>query len=295
MGKLPVICAPMFLISNLKLCQAACKAGIIGSFPALNARSEEILDSWMKEMKNAEYAVNLIVHKSNKRLQGNLDKIVKHKVPIVITSLGLDKSVIKTVQSYGGRVFHDVANLYHAEKASEAGVDGIIAVCSGAGGHSGSLSPFAMLPAIRKFFDRTLIAAGAISDGRAIKASQVLGADYAYLGTRFIATKECDASDEYKQMIVSEKTGPAPFRLPIVLSDKFTGVHANFLRKSIENNNIDLEALQNPKLDFSKLDMKDSKAWKDIWSAGHGVVNIYDIPTVKDLVDTLKSEYDSCK
>ena len=152
-----------------------------------------------------------------------------------------------------------------------------------------------MIPAIRKFFDKTLIAAGAISDGRAVRACQVLGADYAYMGTRFIATEESGADLKYKQMIVNEKTGPAPFRLPVVLTDKFSGISANFLRKSIADNNIDLESLQNPKMDFSKLDAKNSKAWKDIWSAGHGVINIYDIPTVAKLVDTLESEYLACK
>ena len=290
-----MIAAPMFLVSNYNLCKACCDAGIIGSFPALNAKTELVLDKWMGDMGNANYAVNIIVHKSNKRLEGNMEMVVKHKVPIVITSLGLDKAVIKSVQSYGGKVYHDVANVYHAQKAADAGVDGIIAVCSGAGGHSGSTSAFAMIPAIRKFYDKTIIAAGAISDGRGIRASQVLGADYAYMGTRFITTQESDAEPKYKQMIVEAKTGPAPFRLPVVLTDKFSGISANFLRKSILDNKIDLEKLENPKMDFSKLDAKNSKAWKTIWSAGHGVINIYDIPTVKQLVDTLEAEYIACK
>ena len=289
--RLPIIAAPMFLVSNYRLCKACCDSGIIGSFPALNAKDEITLSEWMSNMRKQTYAVNIIVHKSNKRLKGNMDMVLKHKVPIVITSLGLDKEVISQVQGYGGKVFHDVANVYHAQKAAEANVDGIIAVCSGAGGHSGAASPFAMIPAIRSFFKKTIIAAGAISDGRTVKAAQVLGADYAYMGTRFIATQESDAPQAYKDMIVGEKTGPAPFRLPVVLTDKLSGIHANFLRQSILNNNLDLDALQNPKMDFSKLDLKNAKAWKDIWSAGHGVINIHDIPTVKELVDTMVKEY----
>ena len=289
--RLPVIAAPMFLISNYQLCKACCDAGIIGSFPALNTRTEEVLHEWLVKLKGAQYAVNIIVHNSNKRLQGNMDMVIKHKVPIVITSLGLDKNVIKQVQAYGGKVYHDVANVYHAQKAAEAGVDGIIAVCSGAGGHAGTATPFAMIPAIRKFFHKTLIAAGAISDGRTIRAAQVLGADYAYMGTRFIATKESDAPLAYKQMIINEKTGPPPSRLPVILTDKFSGINANFLRQSILNNKIDVSKLQHPTLDFSKLDMHQSKAWKDIWSAGHGVINIYDIPNVAELVDTMVLDY----
>lgn len=297
----------MFIVSGPKLVVESCKQGLVGTFPALNARNDDILDQWLQEIGTelskrspssppyGPYGVNLIVHRTNPRLQENLKRIVKHKVPLVITSLGAVKDVIDAVHSYGGLVFHDVTNLLHARKAAAAGVDGIIAVCSGAGGHAGAISPFALIPKIREFWDGTLLLSGAIGDGAGVRAAQVLGADLAYLGTRFIATQESAASEGYKKMLTESKEGPAPFFLPTVYTDKVSGVYANFLRKSLENAGLNPD---NPKgeglgeEDFSKLsDGSESKAWKDIWSAGHGVLNINDVPTTAELVARLKSEY----
>ncbi|KAI8905971.1 2-nitropropane dioxygenase, partial [Gorgonomyces haynaldii] len=300
---LPVIAAPMFLVSGPSLVIASCKQGIIGTFPALNPRTDQELDQWLTQIKaqvgDRPYGVNLIVHKTNKRLQANLDQIVKHKVPLVITSLGAVPDVVKAVHSYKGAVFHDVTNLTHARKAMQAGVDGLIAVCAGAGGHAGLVSPFAFVPQLREEgFKGVICLAGSIGDGRGIKAAQVLGADAAYMGTRFIATKESQAVLEYKQMIVDSKTGPSPSFLPITYTDKISGVNANFLLDSLLKNGLDPKKISRDDLgaeDFSQLHA-DGKtrgsAWKDIWSAGHGVLNIHDIPTVETLVKRLKREYD---
>ncbi|KNC98927.1 uncharacterized protein SPPG_05890 [Spizellomyces punctatus DAOM BR117] len=311
---LPVICAPMFLVSGTRLVINACKQGIVGTFPALNTRNDEILDDWLTEIREslrqakeeraqarnlpppAPYGVNLIVHKTNKRLSQNLDRIVKHQVPLVITSLGAARDVVDAVHSYGGAVFHDVTNVRHAQKAAEAGVDGLIAVCAGAGGHAGVASPFALIPKLREFFPGVICLAGAISDGASIRAAQTLGADVAYIGTRFIATQESMAPDAYKQMLLTSNEGPSPSFLPTVYTDKISGVNANFLRSSLERAGLDPENPAHPSLgteDFSKLDpsAKESKAWRDIWSAGHSVINIHDIPTVETLVARWKDEY----
>ncbi|KAJ3046363.1 hypothetical protein HK097_000934 [Rhizophlyctis rosea] len=307
---LPVIAAPMFLVSGTKVVIAA---WIIGTFPALNARTDEVLNSWLTEITNeleaakklhlnhprqlsppAPYGVNLIVHKTNKRLEENLRTVVKHKVPLVITSLGAVKEVVDEVHSYGGLVFHDITNEKHARKAAAAGVDGLIAVCAGAGGHSGTMSPFALIPKLRTFFPGVICLAGAIGDGRAIRAAQVLGADLAYMGTRFISTKESEASEGYKRMLVDSKVGPPPTFLPTVYTDKISGVHANFLRDSIKAVGWDPDNLDHQgEEDFGKLDASAAhhKAWKDVWSGGQGTVNIHDTPTVEELVNRLKTEY----
>ena len=244
--RLPVVAAPMFLVSGPKLTIACCNSGIVGTFPALNPRNEELLSSWITEIKqqmkqDSIFGINLIVHKSNKRLQANLDQIIKHKVPLVITSLGAAKEVVDAVHSYGGHVYHDVTNITHARKAISAGVDGLIAVCAGAGGHAGIVSPFALIPQLRREFDGVIGCAGAISTGGGIKAALALGADFAYMGTRFISTTESLADKEYKSMLTNAKTGPSPSFLPIVYTDKVSGVYANFLRESLQRVGLNLD------------------------------------------------------
>ncbi|OAJ43595.1 hypothetical protein BDEG_26939 [Batrachochytrium dendrobatidis JEL423] len=267
--RLPIIVAPMFLVSGPQLVIQSCRQGVLGTLPALNARSDQILDDWLHEIRAslsnkskhpysvASFGVNLIVHKSNKRLQGNLKCIVDHKVPLVLTALGAASEVVDAVHDYGGVVFHDVTNIVHARKAIKAGVDGLIAVCAGAGGHAGAASPMAFIPQLRREFDGVICLAGGISDGQAVLASQSLGADVAYMGTRFIATQESLADPEYKQMIVSESIGPAPLFLPTIYTSGISGVHANFLRASLERVGIDPEridhALHEQAKDFSKL------------------------------------------
>ena len=256
--RLPIIAAPMFLVSGPKLAIECCKSGIIGTFPALNPRNDSLLSDWIQEIKREipkdyPFGVNLIVHKTNKRLESNLDQIIKHKVPLVITSLGANKTVIDAVHSYGGVVYHDVTNIVHARKAVAAGVDGLIAVCSGAGGHAGSISAFALIPQLRREFDCIIGCAGAIATGGGVKAALALGADFAYVGTRFIATKESQASDEYKTMCTTEKTGPSPSYLPIVYTDKVSGVHANFLRQSLANVGMNLDSVEKGEEDFASL------------------------------------------
>jgi nitronate monooxygenase len=259
--RLPIIQAPMFLVSGPDLVIASCRSGIIGTFPALNPRTDQELDNWLTKIKQEipkdyPFGVNLIVHNSNKRLQTNLEQIVKHKVPLVITSLGAVKDVVDSVHSYGGVVYHDVTNIKHARKAISSGVDGIIAVCAGAGGHAGAISPFALVPQIRQEFDGVIACAGGISTGGGIRAAQALGADVAYMGTRFIPTKESKAVDAYKQMCVDSKEGPSPSFLPTVYTKKISGVNANFLRQSLLNNNINPDSISVEELgeeDFSKL------------------------------------------
>ncbi len=296
--EIPLIAAPMFLVSGTKLVIEACKNGVIGTFPALNARTTEQFDSWCQEIKNelkqweqknnkkaAAFGVNLIVHRSNPRLQADLEVCVKHKIPLIITSLGAVSDIVKTVQDYGGVNFHDVTIKKHALKAAQAGVDGIIAVCAGAGGHAGTLSPFALMHEIRSFFDKTVILAGGISHGKHIRAAEILGADFAYMGTRFIATEESNAQPEYKQMIVDAVA------TDIVHTPAVSGVPANFMRQSLEANGFDLKKAG--EVNFGeKLTLDDeAKAWKDVWSAGHGVSCINDIPKTKELIERIKLEY----
>lgn len=300
--RLPVIGAPMFILSNPALVIAQCRAGVVGSFPALNARPAEKLNDWLAEIGEtlaaareadpsapiAPFAVNQIVHQSNDRLEHDLAACVDHKVPLMITSLRPPNDAVAAAHEYGGRVFHDVISVRHAEKAIEAGVDGLIVVCAGAGGHAGTLSPFALVSEIRRFWDGPLILSGAITRGEHVLAAQALGADFAYMGTRFIASQEAGAAPGYKQMVADSKAAD------IVYSNLFTGVHGNYLRGSIENAGLDPDDL--PEADKSAMSFgsggsSKSKAWKDIWGAGQGVGNIDTIMPVASIVDQLADEY----
>ncbi len=289
---LPAIVSPMFLCSGPDLVAATCRAGLVGTFPALNQRTTEGYEAWLDEIdarldgNGAPYGVNLIVHGSNRRLTADLEATVKHRVPLVITSLGAVKDVVDAVHSYGGLVFHDVINRRHAEKAAEAGVDGIIAVCAGAGGHAGTLSPFALVPEIKSFFAGTVVLAGAISSGAHILAARAIGADLAYMGTRFIATRESMADERFKQMLVAGAASD------IVYTSAISGVNANFLRPSIVAAGLDPDNLPA----HTKMDMQgEAKVWKDIWSAGQGVGSIGDVPSVEELVARLKGEYEAAR
>ncbi|WP_207062914.1 nitronate monooxygenase family protein [Motiliproteus sp. SC1-56] len=300
--KLPAIAAPMFLVSGPELVINTCKAGVVGTFPALNQRTSEGFEAWLLEIeaalqafeaqtgeKPAPYGVNLIVHHSNPRVKEDLAICVKHRVPLVITSLGANREVVEAVHSYGGKVIHDVINLRHARKAAEAGVDGLIAVAAGAGGHAGTLSPFALVNEIREFFDGTLVLAGALSKGSDIAAAQLMGADLAYLGTRFINTRESRAGSEYQAMVNAAKAAD------IVYTPKISGVAANFLRESLARAGMLPENLDEKKhVDFGaelQAPEEGQKAWKDIWSAGQGVGSISDAPPVAELVARLRAEY----
>ncbi len=308
--RLPVIAAPMFTVSYPELVKAQCQAGIVGSFPALNARPAELLDDWLAQIREelqayqlqhpankvGPLAVNQIVHISNARLEQDMQICVKHQVPIYITSLRAPiKEMIDAVHAYGGIVLHDVISLRHAEKALEAGVDGLILVAAGAGGHAGGLSPFALVGEVRKIFSGPVVLSGAISTGSAILAANALGADFAYMGTRFIASQEAHATETYKQAIVDASASD------IVYTDYFTGILGNYIKKSIENAGLD--PLHLPAGDpeaFAKLSQENkdggsSKAWKDIWGAGQGVGLIDNIPTVAQIVDTLEQEYRDAK
>lgn len=295
---LPVIASPMFLISGTKLVIECCKNGIVGTFPALNGRTTADFEAMLKEVtselkqfeeetgqKPAPFGVNLIVNKTNPRLLPDLELCVKYKVPLIITSLGAVKEIVDAVHGYGGLIFHDIVKKRHAKKAAEAGVDGIICVSAGAGGHAGTANPFALIAEIKHFFQGTVILAGSISTGNEILAAQLVGADFAYMGTRFIATKECLAQDDYKQMVINSGISD------VIYTDGVSGVNANFLLKSIENARIDLT--EKKEEDFSKLSGENAKAWKDIWSAGHGVTEINSVLSVSDLVEQLKTEYKS--
>ena len=299
---IPVIGAPLFLISVPDLVIAQCKAGIIGSFPALNARPQHVLEEWIVRIKTelreyqeqnpdkkvAPFAVNQICHGSNDRLQGDMEICVKHEVPIIITSLRPPAEVVEGAHSYGGLVFHDVINVRHAKKAADMGVDGLILVCAGAGGHAGALSPFALLREVKSWFDGTIILSGSIGDGYSVASALALGADFAYLGTRFIATHEANAEPEYKQMLIESSAND------IVYSNLFTGVLGNYLKPSIENSGLDpnnLPTADKSAMNFGSGGNTDSKAWKDIWGSGQGIGLIEDAPTVKELVDRLKSEF----
>ena len=293
--RLPLIAAPMFLVSNPALVGACCNAGIVGSFPALNQRDSQGFRAWLDEIQAslsadaAPYAVNLIVHHSNPRLQADLAICVERRVPIVITSLGAVKEVVDAVHGYGGLVFHDVTTRRHAEKAAEAGVDGLIAVAAGAGGHAGTWSPFALLAEIRQFFDKTLLLSGCLNHGHELLAAQLLGADLGYMGTRFIASQESNASDDYKRMILGAHAAD------IVHTPAVSGVPASFMRQSLERAGYDLKRLQDKgDLNYGeKLKPVDdeAKAWKTVWSAGQGVGGIEDLPAVGELVARLDGEY----
>jgi nitronate monooxygenase len=304
--RLPVIGAPMFIVSAPRLVLAQCKAGIVGAFPALNARPAAQLDDWLAEItgelatygrahpqaKVAPFAVNQIVHSSNDRLEHDVALCVKHRVPIIITSLRPPAEVVAAVHGYGGVVFHDVINLRHAEKAAAQGVDGIIAVCAGAGGHAGVLSPFALVKQIREIYPGTIILSGAMSTGADVLAAQAMGADLAYLGTRFIATEEGNASAEYKQMLVDSRGED------IVYTSLFSGVAGNYLRGSVARAGLDpdnLPAADKTKMNFGTGGASEFKAWRDIWSAGQSVSGIHDIETVEALVDRMAEEYEAAR
>jgi nitronate monooxygenase len=300
--RLPVIGAPMFIVSGPELVIAQCAAGIVGAFPALNARPKEQLKDWLAEIKEtlaarhaaqpaariAPFAVNQIVHGSNDRLEHDLAVCVEAQVPIIITSLRPPAEVVPAVHAYGGLVFHDVISLRHAEKAIEQGVDGLILVCAGAGGHAGTLSPFALLPEVRRIFDGIIVLSGAITTGRAILAATALGADLAYMGTRFIATAESRADPRYKQMIADAAAKD------IVYTNLFSGVHGNYLKPSIAATGLDpddLPAADKSKMDFTAGRRNRPAAWRDIWGAGQGVGSIDDVSPVADCVDRLEREY----
>ncbi|UTL90650.1 NAD(P)H-dependent flavin oxidoreductase [Pseudomonas fluorescens] len=292
--RLPVVAAPMFLISNPELVLACCGSGVVGSFPALNQRDSAGFKAWLEEIEAglaqlqapAPYAVNLIVHPTNPRLQADLALCVEHRVPIVITSLGAVKEVVDAVHGYGGLVFHDVTTRRHAEKAAEAGVDGLIAVAAGAGGHAGTWSPFALAAEIRQFFDKTLLLAGCINHGHEILAAQLLGADLAYMGTRFIATHESHAQPAYKQMLLQAQAAD------IIHTPAVSGIPASFLRPSLEQAGYDMAALKTGHEQGKLKPIDDeARAWKTVWSAGQGVGEIHDLPAAATLIERLHGEY----
>ena len=299
---IPVIAAPLFLISGPKLVIECCKNGIVGTFPALNQRTSEGFEEWLIQIKSeldefeketgkkpAPFGVNLIVHNTNPRVRADLKICIKHKVPIVITSLGAVSRLVDAVHSYGGLVFHDIVKKRHAEKATEAGVDGLILVAAGAGGHAGTINPMALISEIKSFFDKTIILSGCISNGRDVASALQMGADLAYMGTRFINTKESRAPDDYKQMTIDSSA------TDIVYTAAVSGVPASFLRPSLESMGITEEMWgRKAKMDFGKeLDaaQAEAKAWSTIWSAGQGVTNISDDLPVQELVDRITNEF----
>lgn len=299
---LPVVAAPMFLISGPQLVIECCKNGIVGTFPALNQRTTNGFEEWVIEIKEAltafeketgkkaaPFGVNLIVHPTNPRVQPDLDICIKHQVPLIITSLGAVSDLVNAVHSYGGLVYHDIIKRRHAEKAAEAGVDGLILVSAGAGGHGGTLNPMALINEIKTFFDKTILLSGCISNGNDIASALQMGADLAYMGTRFINVSESMADEEYQKMIMSSKAED------IVYTAAVSGVHASFLRPSLEAMGITEELWsQSKKVDFgSELDaaQAEAKAWKTIWSAGQGVTAIDNVKSTKELVSQLKSEF----
>ena len=301
---LPVIGSPMFIASGPALVAAQCKAGIVGAFPALNARPAELLDTWLADLKReladhqaanpaarvGPIAVNQIVHQSNDRLAHDVGMCVKHQVPIIISSLRAPpQEMLDAIHGYGGIVLHDVVSIRHAQKALEAGVDGLILVAAGAGGHAGPLSPFALVGEVRKFFSGPVALSGSIATGDAILAAQAMGADFAYIGSRWLATQESNVTDGYRDAIVESSAAD------IVYTNLFTGVHGNYLKKSIVNAGLDPDAL--PESDKSKMSFGSgsAKAWRDIWGAGQGVGMMDDVPTVADMVARLKREYDAAR
>ena len=304
--RIPVIASPLFIISTPKLVIEQCKAGIIGSFPALNARPGPVLEDWLLRIQEelaahneenpsrlaAPFAVNQIAHRSNNRLMHDVEMCVKHKVPVVITSLGAVKEVNDAIHSYGGIVLHDVINNHFAKKAIEKGADGLIAVASGAGGHAGTQSPFALIQEIREWFDGPLALSGSISTGDAVLASQAMGADFGYIGSAFIATEEANADQRYKQAIVDNKADD------IIYTNLFTGVHGNYLAPSIEAAGLDPENL--PESDPSKMNFASggnskAKAWKDIWGCGQGIGVMDEIKPVASYVELLVQQYEAAK
>ena len=312
--RLPVIAAPMFLGSGLDLVIGACRAGVVGTFPALNLRTTEDFGDWLTRIDEAlaepdahgrapaPYGVNFVVHRTNKRIEADLEEIVKHEVPVVITSLGAAKDVVDAVHSYGGLVFHDVVNAAFASKAAEAGVDGLILVSAGSGGHSGGLNPFALISEVRRVWDGPLVLGGALSTGRDVLAAQAAGADLAYMGTRFLATEESIITEEYRKMLVEAGADD------IIYTPSISTIPANFLRESIARAGLDPDHLPVPeRVDVSHVTNPHTeepastsstvapKAWRDVWSAGHSVAGIREVVPVADLVDQLEAEYTTAK
>jgi nitronate monooxygenase len=302
--RLPVVCAPMFLVSGPELVIAACRAGVVGSFPAPNARDIGIFEEWLeritRELASFEdsapptattvWAQNLVVHRTYSRLEQELKLVHKYRPPIVITALGSPSRVVEAVHDYGGLVIADVNSVEFARKAAAAGVDGLALVSAGAGGHTGHMAGFALVPAVREFFDGVLILAGAIGDGRAVRAAEVLGAELSYVGTRFIAAEESLAFDAYKQMVVDAEFSD------LVLSNSFTGAHAYYLRPSIEAAGLDPDRLahRDSGMDLSGSETK-VKAWKDIWSAGQGVGTVHEVEPVAAIVERMAAEYEAAR
>ncbi|MDF0707116.1 NAD(P)H-dependent flavin oxidoreductase [Flagellimonas okinawensis] len=296
---LPVIAAPMFLISGPKLVVECCKNGIVGTFPALNQRTSEGFEEWLIQIKSelqafeketgkkaAPFGVNLVVHPTNPRLEADVKLCMKHKVPLVITSLGAVSQVVNAIHSYGGLVFHDIIKKRHAEKAAEAGVDGLILVSAGAGGHGGTINPMSLIAEVKKFFNKTILLSGCISTGRDVASALQMGADLAYMGTRFINTEESKATEEYRKMIIDAGASD------VVYTAAISGVHANFLAASLKAAGITEEDLKkDTKIDFGKELDTEAKAWKTIWSAGQGVTTIDNVLPVSDLVNNLKDEF----
>ena len=300
--RVPVLGSPLFLVSGPELVIAQCKAGIIGSFPALNARPAEVLDEWLTRINTeleeykaanpdaivAPYAVNQICHASNDRLMQDMETCVKHKVPIIITSLRPPAEIVEAAHSYGGVVYHDVINVKHARKAAEEGVDGLILVCAGAGGHAGALSPFALLREVKEWFDGTVLLSGAIGDGFCVASAVAMGADLAYMGTRFIATEEANADQGYKDMLIQSAADD------VVYSSLFTGVMGNYLKPSISAAGLDpnnLPEADKTKMNFGSGGNMKTKAWKDIWGSGQGIGAIQDVEPVEAVVARLEAEY----
>lgn len=289
---LPLIGSPMFIISQPALVMAQCRAGIVGAFPSLNARPSGMFESWLQQLQSelteadAPFAVNLIVHRSNARLEEDLALCVRYRVPIIISSLGAREDVNAAIHSYGGIVLHDVINDRFARKAIEKGADGLIAVAAGAGGHAGTLSPFALVQEIRQWFDGPLALSGSIATGRAIAAARMMGADLAYMGSPFIATTEANADAAYKQMIVDSRADD------IVYSDVFTGVHGNYLRPSIVASGMDPDHLPKANdMDFAALSGSGKKAWRDVWGCGQGIGAIDKVQPAADFIAALKADY----
>ena len=302
--RIPLIGAPQFIVSGPALVIAQCKAGIVGSFPALNARPKELLDEWLHQIReelaahdrahperpSAPFAVNQIVHKSNDRLEHDVEVCIKHKVPLAITSLGAREDVYKAFRDAGTLVFHDIINVKFAQKALEKGAGGLVAVCAGAGGHAGRLSPFALISEVREFYDGPLALSGSIATGRGVLAAEALGADFAYAGSMFIAATEANATDAYKEDIVASAAEG------IIYTNLFTGVHGNYLKSSVTRAGLDPENL--PESDPSKMNFgsnRPAKAWKDIWGSGQGVGSVHRIEPVAAMIDRLERDYKAAK
>lgn len=297
--RIPVIGSPMFLVSFPPLVTALCKAGVVGTFPHVNARPSSQLDEWLSQIERdldayrkanpdkivAPHGVNMVVHRTNTRFEPDLEIVVQHKVPFVLTSLGHPGPVVKAVHGYGGVVFCDVVNSAHARKAVESGVDGLICVGGGAAGHAATQSGFSLVREIREFYDGCLVLGGAINDGYQVRSAEVLGADLSYMGTRFLATQESNAQADYKQMIVDSSIED------IVYTDRLSGIGCNFLLPTLLSAGVDVAQLPAKAPDMGSLLRDDTKIWRDIWTAGHGVVTIHDVPTVAEIVDRLVAEY----